>query len=325
MKRIFKGPLWFTIIAIVVFALFVANGCKNTEIQLNTDKQPNEEIHLTYHTLSFVAAEVDIEPQSVKHGSHATAPDNPERDEYLFDGWFSGTGLFVNEWDFNSDIVTQDTTLYAKWESNYTYYTLNFAGAGVKTKSQSIKSGENATAPDNPERVSFIFGGWFTDDDTFLNAWDFNSDIVTQDTTLYAKWDAISIEGITWKLVGLVDAQSGNLTELEPKDCERCYTLIFYSDSTFLGHTVSNSIDGLGAGRCKIDYETSVIHILYCILSEAAERYDGEKYIHLLLEKISITSPEHFKSFTVSNTHPRILRLYSIDKSNYLEYKEIEE
>ena len=300
---------------------FVAIGCKKADIQPNEEKRPNGEIRPTYYMLNFVGAGVNIESQSIEYGAYATAPYNPERDEYIFGGWFSGTGLFVNEWDFKSDIVTQDTTLYAKWESIYTYYTLNFAGAGVKTKPQSIKSGENATAPINPERANFIFGGWFTDDGEFLNAWDFNSDIVTQDTTLYAKWGAISIEGITWKLVGLVDAQSGNLTELEPKDCERCYTLIFYSDSTFLGRSASNLIGGLGEGRCKIDYETSALHIIFYIVSEGGERGDGELYRKILRENFW----DKIQPFTVTNTQPRILRLHYNDKSNYLEYKEIEE
>jgi len=54
---------------------------------------------------------------------------------------------------------------------------------------ESIVVLEEKIAPsDNPERESYNFGGWFTDNDTFLNEWNFKTNIVTQDTTLYARW-----------------------------------------------------------------------------------------------------------------------------------------
>lgn len=35
-----------------------------------------------------------------------------------------------------------------------------------------------------------------------------------------------------WKLVGIMDVQTGALKELEPKDCEECYTLTFNTENT---------------------------------------------------------------------------------------------
>ena len=40
----------------------------------------------------------------------------------------------------------------------------------------------------------------------------------------------ISLKGTSWKLVGIVDAETGDLTELEPKNCEECFTLTFETD-----------------------------------------------------------------------------------------------
>ena len=37
--------------------------------------------------------------------------------------------------------------------------------------------------------------------------------------------------GTKWKFVGIVDALSGSITELEPKDCLDCYSLSFYDDN----------------------------------------------------------------------------------------------
>jgi hypothetical protein len=48
-------------------------------------------------------------------------------------------------------------------------------------------------------------------------------------------WKLAHLEGTKWKLAGIVDVKTGVLTELEPKDCERCYTLTFDTDSTASG------------------------------------------------------------------------------------------
>ncbi|MDR2406724.1 MAG: hypothetical protein LBE13_01215 [Bacteroidales bacterium] len=58
----------------------------------------------------------------------------------------------------------------------------------------------------------------------------------TQDTT-------IALAGTSWKLVGYVNIQESTMIEAEPKDCERCYTLVFDTDSTARGYSVINIID----------------------------------------------------------------------------------
>ena len=105
MKIIFKKIPWFTLITtlcLVIVTLFAVNACKILET-------------LPKFTLNFVGEGVDIEPQSIIYGNYAIAPQNPERDGYDFSGWFTDNGTFANEWDFKTDIVTQDTTLYVKW------------------------------------------------------------------------------------------------------------------------------------------------------------------------------------------------------------------
>jgi uncharacterized repeat protein (TIGR02543 family) len=67
-------------------------------------------------------------------------------------------------------------------------YTVTFAGEAIEIEPQSIQEGYLATKPTDPERADYDFGSWFTDNGTFLNEWNFATDVVTQDTTLYAKW-----------------------------------------------------------------------------------------------------------------------------------------
>ena len=39
-----------------------------------------------------------------------------------------------------------------------------------------------------------------------------------------------TLRGTKWKLEGIVDTQTGELIELEPKNCDECYTLSFWGD-----------------------------------------------------------------------------------------------
>ena len=48
------------------------------------------------------------------------------------------------------------------------------------------------------------------------------------------------LQDTKWKLVGIVDTQTDSLKELEPKDCEECYSFTFYTDSTATGWSTSN-------------------------------------------------------------------------------------
>jgi hypothetical protein len=49
-------------------------------------------------------------------------------------------------------------------------------------------------------------------------------------------------EGTAWKLAGIVDAQTGILKELEPKNCEKCYTIKLLPDNMASGYSVVNEI-----------------------------------------------------------------------------------
>ncbi|MDR2126334.1 MAG: hypothetical protein LBP63_05860 [Prevotellaceae bacterium] len=51
-----------------------------------------------------------------------------------------------------------------------------------------------------------------------------------------------TLKGTKWKLAGIVDTETGVLKELEPKDCEQCYTLDFDTDTTAHGQSSSNDI-----------------------------------------------------------------------------------
>jgi len=138
-----------------------------------------------------------------------------------------------------------------------------------------------------------------------------------------------TLQGSKWKLIGIVDVETGKLTELEPKDCGECYTLTFIEDSVFnetlwyngqvnveigwyklfTGRSSSNFI----ACLYKMDYKTGAFYIYNIGGTEINEVGNGYLYRQILLKT---------QSFTVKDTYPRILHLYYDDGKNYLKYKE---
>jgi len=67
-------------------------------------------------------------------------------------------------------------------------FIVSFAGEGINIPQQEIEEGDLVICPPDPERPNYDFNGWFTDNGTFTNEWDFDNDGVTQNMTLYAKW-----------------------------------------------------------------------------------------------------------------------------------------
>ena len=55
-----------------------------------------------------------IEPREIEVGSTITEPTAPIKEDFSLAGWYKDAGL-SSRWDFSSDIVTGDITLYAKW------------------------------------------------------------------------------------------------------------------------------------------------------------------------------------------------------------------
>ena len=54
--------------------------------------------------------------------------------------------------------------------------------------------------------------------------------------------DVRFLKGTKWKLAGLVDTQTGELEELEPKSCDTCYSFTFDTDNTAFGNSITNYI-----------------------------------------------------------------------------------
>ena len=96
---------------------------------------------LTY-TVTFDANSHGTAPSaqsSIAAGGKVTEPTPPTENGWRFDGWYKEQNC-TTKWDFNTDTVTADITLYAKWTENST------GGPG------SYWSGPNTISPDDSDK-----------------------------------------------------------------------------------------------------------------------------------------------------------------------------
>ena len=119
--------------------------------------------------------------------------DDPIRNGYTFEGWYTDTN-FTTEWDFENDSVKEDDiTLYAKCTKNSYDVVFNSQG-GSEVKGQSAKFDEKIEKPQEPTKAGYTFAGWYKEEQC-ENPWDFETDKVpAHNVTLYAKWILNSTE-----------------------------------------------------------------------------------------------------------------------------------
>ncbi|WP_409345375.1 InlB B-repeat-containing protein [Paenibacillus sp. MBLB4367] len=129
--------------------------------------------------------------RNVTPGSKITEPTAPTRSGYTFGGWYKDK-QYTNVWNFATDTVSGSLTLYAKWiGSSPTTYTVSFdsQGGSAVAAIANVASGATITAPTAPARAGHTFVGWYKEA-SLMNAWNFATDKVTGNVTLYAKWTA---------------------------------------------------------------------------------------------------------------------------------------
>ena len=125
--------------------------------------------------------------QVLPSGTLATRPDAPAATpDYTFGGWNKADGT---AWDYASDKVTDNITLYAKWAANT--YTITFDTAGGSEIAPITQDyGTVITAPEAPTREGYTFIGWDKEIPTTMPAenmtvtaqWEINQYTITFDT-----------------------------------------------------------------------------------------------------------------------------------------------
>ena len=129
--------------------------------------------------------------QEVRDKYQLTRPNKPTKEGFKFVGWYEDEAK-TTEYDFDK-LVTKDIILYAKWEKVETpvvkkFDVIFYSNGGSSVATQTIEEGKTATEPKAPTRTGYTFKGWYTDDDKFVDRFNFKNSI-TENVNLYAKWE----------------------------------------------------------------------------------------------------------------------------------------
>ncbi|GHU50256.1 hypothetical protein FACS1894127_5170 [Clostridia bacterium] len=143
--------------------------------------------------------------QTVKHGGKAT-PGLVTKGGELFEGWEDEPN---KRFDVESTPILKGKTLTAVWKkkSQPPSNVANFDNmGGSRVIAVEIPDGDLITKPTDPTKPGHVFGGWYKDN-TLQTGFDFSTEKIGTDVTLYAKWDVQAV---------LLFKSEGSVAGLEP-------------------------------------------------------------------------------------------------------------
>ena len=135
-----------------------------------------------------------IPSQKVLENNYVVRPNNPVKNGYEFEGWYTDQSL-TNRFNFQTRLINSNITLYAKWviAGQMPVYKVDFSYTSNETiYSQKVSSGDFVSKPTDPTRAGYEFEGWYKDSN-YTEPYNFDNDTVDADTTIYAKWNQKSL------------------------------------------------------------------------------------------------------------------------------------
>ncbi len=118
-----------------------------------------------------------------KIGDRISYPEDPERDEYIFDGWYLDKKL-TKEF-YGSKELKEDMTVYAKWKDRKIEVKFDSKG-GNKLGDIKVINGEQIRPLPKPRKRGYEFRGWYKDA-KFTEKFKDNEK-VEKNIKLFAKW-----------------------------------------------------------------------------------------------------------------------------------------
>ena len=156
-------------------------------------------------------------------------------------------------------------------------FTVTFeSNGGSFVPPQTVKEGDKVDEPSEPLQSGFTFLGWYKDAE-WTSQWDFDIDVVTDNLTLYAKWDENEVNALF-------------LVNAEP---------IAVIPKTLLSSVASSYLDNLDAALfksnvrvVKVIYKTeypegTILHVsgIACISEDLNPNFPTLVYLHGTVEK----------------------------------------
>lgn len=151
----------------------------------------------------------------VEFGTKVDEPEQPTKEGHTFAGWYCDEEA-TQAWIFETDMMpAHDIVLYAKWAVNH--YTVSFDAIGGTTVDPLADAayGTLIQAPDAPKKKSYVFAGWYLEEQ-LISEWDFEKDILPyENITLYAKWTPVEYTVSYVLNGGMKNAQNPNSYTVE--------------------------------------------------------------------------------------------------------------
>ena len=205
-----------SLIVLSVFSLFIAGCSKKTE----------------KYTVTFDSdGGTEIASVQVEKGKKITKPEDPSKEHYVFDGWY----LEDTEWVFESDTVTKNTALTAKWTPEVYSVTLkNYDGTVLATENVSYGSiPQYSATPEKPSdaQYTYAFSKWVDEagNDASLSNIDKNVTLTATFTPTLRSYKIIFKNGE--QVLKEDDVNYGTLpaapTETPTKEADAQYTYTF--------------------------------------------------------------------------------------------------
>lgn len=133
------------------------------------------------------------ESVNYKNNYQPAYPSTLEAGAYMFDGWYLDPGC-TQPVDWTAKMPDAQVVVYAKWApKNHTvttFLTKEKIEEGVFLETYHVPHGTAVTnTPADPPNGSYVFVGWFYEENGVEKAFDFSMPIV-KDLNLYAKWSS---------------------------------------------------------------------------------------------------------------------------------------
>lgn len=231
-----KVKVCFLCLALSLIATFSLVGCGAKTVKITFDPTGGT---MTETTVSSVA------------GAKLPAVATPTKDGFVFIGWFTDSGCSDDSrWD-NNQKVEADITLYAGWATD-TYVTVSYdlglsAGETAENAPEDgkIKPGSLVFEPAAPVRSGYNFKGWYKDK-SFNNEFDFSTETVYNDTSIYAKWAklyTVTVKDAGGATISSTAVEDGSALSSVPAPTKRDHCFVgYFGEAEFTNPVISDTV-----------------------------------------------------------------------------------
>ncbi len=172
----------------------IESGVSGSVVDGETNETGNSGITKTEYTVKFESDGETVYETKIKGGETLENPEVPTKKHYFIDGWYKDD----EKWNFETDEVSSDITLVAKWTPEV--YTVTFVTeAGDTPTSQTVTYDPVNGKAVEPNIKKFVktsayeyeFIGWYLGE----KEWSFDN-IVEKNIKLVARWNKNTAIGV---------------------------------------------------------------------------------------------------------------------------------